>query len=427
MGNEQLQDKIRSRRTHRKSRLGCGNCKKRRIKCDERKPECRNCLQHTIHCDFQPSQAQSSSEGLTPPQKYQFKQSKYSLAIPSNGTPEKNTSTRSIGVQCTTPSFLDSTARPSDGISLRDLHLFHHFTLSTSLTFGDETTDPHQVWRVHVPQWGLSFRSILHLLLTLSALHLASSEDSDKKDEYIGQAAEHFTFGVRSVTSVLALDTLDSGNCQQIYIAAVMICFAYFARGPRGGEYLVFNEKGKSEWLVLLHGVRAILGQKHAEIFTGVLEPSQQNREAAPNPELDAELARHMQRLQGVKAMVAAEAGADREVFARTIDDLVKSFEEAYQARKARLSGTMLMPFTMGWTFRLPELMIERLEGREPIALVILAHWAILLRYMRDAWFMRGWDQHIILGIRDCLPGAYHAWIEWPEEVICSELYNRVS
>lgn len=32
MDSEQINQKIRSRRTHRKSRLGCGNCKKRRVK-----------------------------------------------------------------------------------------------------------------------------------------------------------------------------------------------------------------------------------------------------------------------------------------------------------------------------------------------------------------------------------------------------------
>ncbi|OJD25157.1 hypothetical protein ACJ73_03474 [Blastomyces percursus] len=41
-----------SRRPHRKSRTGCSNCKKRRIKCDETKPGCRKCDAYGISCDY---------------------------------------------------------------------------------------------------------------------------------------------------------------------------------------------------------------------------------------------------------------------------------------------------------------------------------------------------------------------------------------
>ncbi|RDW78846.1 Zn(II)2Cys6 transcription factor [Aspergillus mulundensis] len=421
MDSEQLQQKIRSRRTHRKSRLGCGNCKKRRVKCDEKKPMCSNCVQHSIDCDFQFPASSSPSEGSTPPQtrRFKFRPSKYQSQTSSPAPEQASSNSRSIGVQCDSSPTIDFKGGPGEGISLPDLSLFHHFTTSTYCTLAAEEAYP--VWQIHVPRWGFSFPSIMHLLITLSALHLAHLNPA-KQAEYIHEADEHFTFGVRSVTSVLALDTLDSTNCQQIYIAAVMICFAYFARGPRDGEYLVFNAKGKSEWLVLLHGVRTILSQKQPEIFTGVLAPEKEKQNMdILNPELDTELSRHIHRLQEVKAMVSVEIQADSDLYVQVVDDLIGCFDGAYQKRKAGIVPQDLMPFTVGWTFRLPEMMIDRLEGREPVALVILAHWAILLRYMGDVWFMRGWDQHIILGIRACLPPAYHAWIEWPEEVIASE------
>ncbi|KAL4770726.1 hypothetical protein BDW60DRAFT_208820 [Aspergillus nidulans var. acristatus] len=417
MDNEQVQLKIRSRRTHRKSRLGCGNCKKRRVKCDEKKPMCTNCVQHSIDCDFRLSASRSPSEGTIPPQtqRFKFRESKYQSQI-SPLQEQSKPNYRSFGVQCDSAPTIDFKGGPGEGISLPDLYLFHHFTTSTYRTFAGEAA--HPVWQVHVPQWGFAFPSIMHLLFTLSALHLAFMNPA-KREVYIMEADDHFTFGIRSVTAVLALDTLDSGNCQQIYMAAVMICFAYFARGPRDGEYLVFNAKGKSEWLVLLHGVRAILAQKQAEIFTGVLAPSEKEQPAdIPDEELDAELSRHVQHLQEIKAAVMAEAQADRDLYIRVTDDLIGCLQGAHQARKAESAPPELMPYTMGWTFRLPEMMIERLEKREPIALVILAHWAILLRYMGEAWFMRGWDRHIILGIRACLPPAYHDRIAWPEVII---------
>lgn len=44
--------KKNSRRKHRNSHLGCGTCKKRRIKCDENLPLCLNCLKGKLHCAY---------------------------------------------------------------------------------------------------------------------------------------------------------------------------------------------------------------------------------------------------------------------------------------------------------------------------------------------------------------------------------------
>ncbi|KAH8433325.1 Zn(II)2Cys6 transcription factor domain-containing protein [Aspergillus melleus] len=42
----------RQRRTHRKSRHGCRNCKLRRLKCDEAKPRCAKCRLYRVVCDY---------------------------------------------------------------------------------------------------------------------------------------------------------------------------------------------------------------------------------------------------------------------------------------------------------------------------------------------------------------------------------------
>ncbi|KAI9374117.1 hypothetical protein BJX61DRAFT_532591 [Aspergillus egyptiacus] len=421
--NHENREKVRSRRSHRKSRLGCGNCKKRRVKCDEKKPICGNCMQHAISCDFSTlTPTASSSERSTPPRQYAFRPSKYQAlaSSPAPAAVQEESSPPSIS-SCNTPS--PPSTPPISGLSIPDLQLFHYFITSTYRTVADSAPATHTLWQIHVPKWGMSFPSIMHLLLALSALHLASLHP-EEKESFTRQADEHFTFGVRSVTTVLALNTLDSDNCQQVYISAVMICFAYFARGAREGEYLVFNEKGKSEWLVLLHGVRAIMEQKRQEIFTGVLAPTENDPGLVSKSGIDlrAELQRHRTRLREIRDLVLTRVANTEEgnIYTSVVDDLVRSFEQAYQTRERGCSALELMASTMGWTFRLLPTMIDRLEEKEPVALIILAHWAILLRFMREIWFMRGWDEHLITGIRACLPGEYAGWVEWPEEVIRS-------
>ncbi|KAH8753756.1 hypothetical protein F5882DRAFT_419284 [Hyaloscypha sp. PMI_1271] len=38
--------------SHRQVRTGCIQCKRRRVKCDERKPRCVNCIRYPSECSF---------------------------------------------------------------------------------------------------------------------------------------------------------------------------------------------------------------------------------------------------------------------------------------------------------------------------------------------------------------------------------------
>ena len=42
----------RTIRAHTKSRLGCRNCKLRRVKCDESKPQCNRCTSFGVACNY---------------------------------------------------------------------------------------------------------------------------------------------------------------------------------------------------------------------------------------------------------------------------------------------------------------------------------------------------------------------------------------
>ncbi|KAJ3937949.1 uncharacterized protein N0V96_011948 [Colletotrichum fioriniae] len=50
-------DDVRKRRAHKKSRKGCGNCKLRRVKCDETKPRCVKCVSYGVICSYAPTSA----------------------------------------------------------------------------------------------------------------------------------------------------------------------------------------------------------------------------------------------------------------------------------------------------------------------------------------------------------------------------------
>jgi hypothetical protein len=390
------------------------------LQCDEKKPACSKCLNHSIECDFLSAVTSSASpsSASSPPlasKTFRFKPSKYQ---PAKRTfpDETDQSHRQVSTNAE-PNSPAPLPKSQDTISFDDLRLFHHFVTETYRTLVDEATDHHRVWQTHVPQWSFSSPSIFHLILTMAALHKGHLHP-ELRDQYVMQADAHFTFGIRSVSAILS--SLDSDNCQLIYMSAVLICFVYFAHGPRPGEYLVFSETGKAEWLVLMRGVRSILISHREKIFTGLLEIQIDPAVQGVSPLLQDELREHQSRMNEVRRFIETQPGkGSREIYVDALENLTEMFEESYQMLSAGKDVVCLMASLVGWIYRRPEEFISLLERKDPFSLMILAYWCILLKFMKSSWLMIGWDRHVIEGIQASLSSEFQQWIEWPVRVIC--------
>nr|CDP27185.1 Putative protein of unknown function [Podospora anserina S mat+] len=116
------------RRGHTKSRRGCFNCKRRRIKCQETRPSCGHCLKTGLTCEY--------------------------------------------------PSLPTITHQPTNTLplfSLLDLRLYHHF-LSTCYPHHPIGSEP--LWLHTVPHLSQSHPYLMHAILGYSASHLLQSDPS---------------------------------------------------------------------------------------------------------------------------------------------------------------------------------------------------------------------------------------------------------
>ncbi|KAL1960328.1 hypothetical protein VTO42DRAFT_8288 [Malbranchea cinnamomea] len=212
-----------------------------------------------------------------------------------------------------------------------------------------------------------------------------------------------------------------------IYTSAVLIGFVYFGRGPRLGEYLVFSDAGHAEWLVRLRGVRSILESRRDEIFTGVLDSRAEHHASLPAipASLQGELQDHKFHIQKIQRLVertlADGLRAVRALYMSISNDLLQSFDEVYKARAAQWDVVGLMHIVTGWLYRLPEEFISLLEHKDLFARTILAHWTILLKYLRSVWFIEGWDEHVFSGIQRSLNEDSQQWTGWPMEQILGD------
>lgn len=309
-------------------------------------------------------------------------------------------STRSVGMQCSVPPPFTSQNQSLTLMSLADLQLFHHFLIETACTLVDDVKE-YPIWQNDIVQWGFEFSSILHLILAISALHM-SHKRPELRNEYVRQGEDHFTFGIQSVTAMLA--QLSAESCQRVYIAAVLICFVYFGGGPRPGEYLIFSDDGPAEWLVLMRGVKLILHLYNDKVFTGILRPKPKIKNdvsgSVISPSLRDDLKDHAVRIENTRQLLERlPDSADQDMYRQVINGLLSTLNETYSRMSAERPAVGLLDVLIGWVYRLPERFVNLVEQKEPVSLVILAHWAMLLKYMRSVWFMEGWDEHVLHGI----------------------------
>ena len=135
----------RRRKTHTKSRKGCGNCKLRRVRCDEGKPCCEKCVAYGLVCkygmrgsDMEPSMMGTSEFSVS--------------AFPSE---------REI--------VLSHISRSSSPLEIKDLKALKHFQSRTVYTIG--TTDSVELYKEQVMRLASAHPFLMHMLLTFAMMH----------------------------------------------------------------------------------------------------------------------------------------------------------------------------------------------------------------------------------------------------------------
>jgi len=79
----------------------------------------------------------------------------------------------------------------------------------------------------------------------------------------------------------------------------------------------------------------------------------------------------------------------------------------------------------MSWVVRIPELYILMVSRREPVALVVLAHFCLLLNKIENAWWISGLSRRLLRDIHQTLGKEWESQISWPlQDLVLYEFQN---
>ncbi|KAF3916121.1 hypothetical protein AA313_de0201739 [Arthrobotrys entomopaga] len=222
------------RRTHRKSRMGCGMCKTRKVKCDEGKPRCGNCLDRNETCIYpNPMQfrqhkpgtfrgtgntrSSSDSDPTTPPEVYD--DGEFDEILPR--VPGEYTSNRVIKVDIS-PHFALVPGRP--GRPTNESKLIHHWiTVTCSGIRFPNRSSTSELMREAIPQLAASHPFLQDALLACASVHLLDRSSGDPVSLVGSTSEKYFNKALRQFQQVLSHPDKTKANIEAVFAASMMI------------------------------------------------------------------------------------------------------------------------------------------------------------------------------------------------------------
>ncbi|KAH7237761.1 uncharacterized protein BKA55DRAFT_597197 [Fusarium redolens] len=313
-------------------------------------------------------------------------------------------------------------------LELNQLHLLHHWTISTSV---DLCRCPKTlyIWQEALPQIGIRYPFVLHALLGLAALHIAHQSPTDRTRSWLVGMYHHneALTGFQKEISIITEENSEAlftwSICNVLYVFAISNPFHEAVDGIPTSSILAQKEKVLgTEWIPMIRGMEAVLEPTHNYLRFGRMKAIMS---LGNWYELDPD-----QDSQGPEDACFCRV---RETWSNS--DCAEIYEEALQIlRKCRLYSSQFRDmdsetrnswgYNKEWSGPLmfihfaPDSYFSLLRQRQPPSLILFSLFGALLHSVRNYWFLEGWGKAIVEVIADVLGSYWKEWLLWPLQVV---------
>lgn len=302
---------------------------------------------------------------------------------------------------------------------IMDVELMHHYTASAykTLVSSPEVQDALQH---DLPKEGLRHPFLMHQLLAFAGFHLAYTQP-ERRHIYLKQASQHQNFTIHGMRKTLA-GSISSENCHATYATSIFISLGAFAVYPCYENYNTFFSPIDSlvEIFTLITGMGLILSTSDEELRAGPLKRLFTKHVEGEDPDHPCpQLSGRLPLLEAQLDEVGPELDED-------VKNCMKGATTSLQNCLIRVAtqntglGHSALRAAFLWPLMLPAQCLEWIRCRHPAAMVILAHYALVLHSAEaDCWYLRGWGRAIAESVAEALAGTQ--WLNlarWPISVI---------
>lgn len=288
-------------------------------------------------------------------------------------------------------------------LSVNDLKLLTNWCTTTYQSVTQNCNSEH-FWRIDVPREALGYPALLDSILALSALQLAYHRVQDDVPhlEYLNAAQTHWIKAHTSLGHEVS-SAPDMTSCTALFAqcnAEIIFSFAFF--------HLIGSSSSSSALDDLYHAFLQVQGPTSVLIDLVENAPGRpmlslvtQQGDAARMPNTFAVAIIGLKRLNA-----GLGSQQQRRVYSEAIDQLDSCLGYVARSSDPGVAG-------LWWILKIPSEYLDLLKDREPMALIILAHYCVVLYSLRKRWWMGDWGVRVLYEICNLLGRDRLATISW--------------
>ena len=304
--------------------------------------------------------------------------------------------------------------------SFEDLGLMHFYSTSTCFTIADANPALRDTWQRVVPQEALCHPFLMHGVLSLAALHQVSLH-TDYRQQKFERAIYHHQLALTK--SKAALQTLTEDNCGSLFVLSATIAIFSLARPiSPASDPLQDPVSRLLELTHLIGGSRIIVHAGYSWLEKSTVSPLLHSGFLKSKESLPDNLEYSIRTLESEIPLGGNDEAAS-EAYRDALENLRTCFRNIDRLggpdRTAQIDNRVVV---LSWLATMHEGLTILLSDRDPLALSILAHYAVILHTLDGIWWSRTWGHVLFRNVYEQLDPPWRRRVEWAKKNIHSAM-----
>lgn len=269
----------------------------------------------------------------------------------------------------------------------------------------------HSVWQIAIPRLALQYDFLMNGILALGALHIAAALDTPASLVYIDTALQYHSLTFAPYR--FAVDHINPMNCEAVLAQSIITTVIGIAL-PR-----VSSARGESSSITenivvvfeLLQGVKKIhrIGESWIKLE---LFARRRNYWDPGTVGLDSETEAALERLGALNDESLASIDPDQHQINKDAIVYLRHFS-------MRVANEVDAANVLAWLAMVDKDFVDNVRRRQPLALLILMHWGVLLGELDGQhWWARDSGRALVSELIKTLQPADAQWrkaVAWPQ------------
>ncbi|PWY78444.1 hypothetical protein BO94DRAFT_471931 [Aspergillus sclerotioniger CBS 115572] len=378
------------RRQHKKSRNGCLECKRRHIKCDERRPVCAQCTTSERICEFSERHARIVLS-----------------AASSRQTPSSTT-----GTPLSEPAVAAG-SHEEPPVNMLHAELLCHLVTETLGSLSRDNSHLASLFSTEIMKCCSEAPYLLNELLALAATHISIIRPAQQA-LYRHHAAQLQNHALRFFHATNPTPTSTPTACMPRFLFSSILGMHTLCDTLvfRDDDFNVFLDRF-IHYLHIHRGVRAVIGSNWRVLAESTaLAPTlgdAESRLQADNAPLGPECSRLLALTQSSNLSPSIAA---------TYQHAIEALQLAMNSASSLEPMGSCPPGIFSWPATLSPEYVDLLALRSPDALAVLAHYGVVLHAHRHHWFLGDGGRYLIESIREYLGPDWAEWLAFPNHAL---------